>query len=91
LKSKVSVLTYRFTTDESIYKVELIKEIPNIKLLWTAFSCGEKLKDLDFQRAALSNSIGILDQNQTINAGSTSYSKELEKLIDYYQKKRTDL
>lgn len=91
-KSKVSVLTYRFTTDESIYKVELDKRNPQHKIVMDSISLVEKkLKDLDFQRAALSNSIGILDKNQTINAGSTSYSKELEKLIDYYQKKRTDL
>lgn len=91
-KSKVSVLTYRFTTDESIYKVELDKRNPQHKIVMDSISLVEKkLKDLDFQRAALSNSIGILDKNQTINAGSTSYSKELEKLIDYYQKKEQTL
>ncbi|WP_312902259.1 DUF4139 domain-containing protein [Chryseobacterium taichungense] len=91
-KSKVSVLTYRFTTDENFYKVELDKKNPQHKIVLDSISVMEKkLKDLDFRKTALSNSINILDKNQTINSGSTSYSKELEKLIDYYQKKRTEL
>lgn len=91
-RSKVSVLTYRFTTDENFYKTELDKRNPQHKIVLDSISLMEKkLKDLDFQKTALANSIGILDKNQMINAGSTSYSKELEKLIDYYQKKRTEL
>lgn len=91
-KSKVSVLTYRFTTDENFYKVELDKKNPQHRAVLDSISLMEKkLKDLDFRKTALSNSINILDKNQTINSGSTSYSKELEKLIDYYQKKRTEL
>ncbi|MDQ1161557.1 uncharacterized protein (TIGR02231 family) [Chryseobacterium sp. SORGH_AS 447] len=91
-RSKVSVLTYRFTTDENFYKTELDKRNPQHKIVLDSISLMEKkLKDLDFQKTALANSIGILDKNQIINAGSTSYSKELEKLIDYYQKKRTEL
>jgi uncharacterized protein (TIGR02231 family) len=91
-KSKVSVLTYRFTTDENFYKVELDKKNPQHKIVLDSISLMEKkLKDLDFQKIALANSIIILDKNQTINSGSTSYSKELEKLIDYYQKKRIEL
>lgn len=91
-RSKVSVLTYRFTTDENFYKTELDKRNPQHKIVLDSIALMEKkLKDLDFRRTALANSIGILDKNQVINSGSTSYSKELEKLIDYYQKKRTDL
>jgi uncharacterized protein (TIGR02231 family) len=91
-KSKVSVLTYRFTTDENFYKVELDKKNPQHKVVLDSISLLEKkIKDLDFQRTALANSIVILDKNQTINSGSASYSKELQKLIDYYQKKRTEL
>jgi len=91
-RSKVSVLTYRFTTDENFYKTELDKRNPQHKIVLDSIALMEKkLKDLDFRKTALANSIGILDKNQVINSGSTSYSKELEKLIDYYQKKRTDL
>lgn len=91
-RSKVSVLTYRYTTDENFYKTELDKRNPQHKIVLDSISLMEKkLKDLNFRKTALANSIGILDKNQVINSGSTSYSKELEKLIDYYQKKRTDL
>ena len=91
-KSKISVLTYRFTDDEDFYKVELDKKNPEHKLVLDSISLVEKkIKDLSFQKTSLANSISILDKNQTINSGSTSYSKELEKLIEYYQKKRIDL
>ena len=91
-KSKISVLTYRFTDDEDFYKVELDKKNPEHKLVLDSISLMEKkIKDLSFQKTSLANSIAILDKNQTINSGSTSYSKELEKLIEYYQKKRIDL
>jgi len=91
-KSKISVLTYRFTDDEDFYKTELDKKNPEHKIVLDSIALMEKkIKDLIFQKTALANSIGILDKNQTINSGSTSYSKELEKLIEYYQKKRTDL
>ena len=91
-KSKISVLTYRFTDDEDFYKVELDKKNPEHKLVLDSISLMEKkIKDFTFQKTSLANSIGILDKNQTINSGSTSYSKELEKLIEYYHKKRIDL
>ena len=91
-KSKVSVLTYRFTDDEDFYKIELDKKNPEHKVVLDSISLMEKkIKDLAIQKTSLANSIGILDKNQTINSGSTSYSKELEKLIEYYQKKRIDL
>lgn len=91
-KSKISVLTYRFTDDEDFYKVELDKKNPEHKLVLDSISLMEKkIKDLTFQKTSLANSIGILDKNQTINSGSTSYSKELKKLIEYYHKKRIDL
>lgn len=91
-KSKISVLTYRFTDDEDFYKIELDKKNPEHKLVLDSISLMEKkIKDLTIQKTSLANSIGILDKNQTINSGSTSYSKELEKLIEYYQKKRIDL
>jgi len=91
-KSKISVLTYRFTDDEDFYKIELDKKNPEHKLvLDSIFLMEKKIKDLTIQKTSLANSIGILDKNQTINSGSTSYSKELEKLIEYYQKKRIDL
>ena len=91
-KSKISVLTYRFTDDEYFYKIELDKKNPEHKLVLDSITLMEKkMKDLTIQKTSLANSIGILDKNQTINSGSTSYSKELEKLIEYYQKKRIDL
>jgi len=91
-KSKISVLTYRFTDDEDFYKIELDKKNPEHKIVLDSISLMEKkIKDLTIQKTSLANSIGILDKNQTINSGSTSYSKELEKLIEYYQKKRIDL
>lgn len=91
-KSKISVLTYRFTDDENYYKIELDKKNPEHKLVLDSIVLMEKkMKDLTIQKTSLANSIGILDKNQTINSGSTSYSKELEKLIEYYQKKRIDL
>lgn len=91
-KSKISVLTYRFTDDEDFYKIELDKKNPEHKLVLDSIALMEKkMKDLIIQKTSLANSIGILDKNQTINSGSTSYSKELEKLIEYYQKKRIDL
>ncbi|GGG66614.1 DUF4139 domain-containing protein [Epilithonimonas arachidiradicis] len=91
-KSKVSVLTYRFTDDEDFYKIELDKKNPEHRVVLDSISLMEKkIKDLTIQKTSLVNSIGILDKNQTINSGSTSYSKELEKLIEYYQKKRIDL
>lgn len=91
-KSKISVLTYRFTDDEDFYKIELDKKNPEHKLVLDSITLMEKkVKDLTIQKTSLVNSIGILDKNQTINSGSTSYSKELEKLIEYYQKKRSDL
>ena len=91
-KSKISVLTYRFTDDENFYKVELDKKNPEHKIVLDSITLMEKkIKDLMIQKTSLANSIAILDKNQTINSGSTSYSKELEKLIEYYQKKRIDL
>ncbi|MFC4163328.1 DUF4139 domain-containing protein [Epilithonimonas zeae] len=91
-KSKISVLTYRFTDDEDFYKIELDKKNPEHKIVLDSISLMEKkIKDLTIQKTSLANSISILDKNQTINSGSTSYSKELEKLIEYYQKKRIDL
>jgi len=91
-KSKISVLTYRFTDDEDFYKIELDKKNPEHKIVLDSISLMEKnIKNLTIQKTSLANSIGILDKNQTINSGSTSYSKELEKLIEYYQKKRIDL
>lgn len=91
-KSNASVLTYRFSDDENFYKVELDKRNPQHKMVLDSIALVEKkLKDLNFQKTSLANSIAILDKNQTINSGSTSYSKELEKLIEYYQKKRIDL
>lgn len=91
-KSKISVLTYRFTDDEDFYKIELDKKNPEHKIVLDSIALMEKkVKDLTIQKTSLANSIGILDKNQTINSGSTSYSKELEKLIEYYQKKRIDL
>ena len=91
-KSKISVLTYRFTDDEDFYKIELDKKNPEHKIVLDSIALMEKkVNDLTIQKTSLANSIGILDKNQTINSGSTSYSKELEKLIEYYQKKRIDL
>lgn len=91
-KSKISVLTYRFSDDEDFYKIELDKKNPEHKLVLDSITLVEKkIKDWTIQKTSLANSIGILDKNQTINSGSTSYSKELEKLIEYYQKKRIDL
>lgn len=81
-KSKVSVLTYRFTDDEDFYKIELDKKNPEHRVVLDSISLMEKkIKDLTIKKTSLANSIGILDKNQTINSGSTSYSKELEKLI----------
>lgn len=49
------------------------------------------MKNLEFERTALSKSIEILDKNQLITATSSSFTKDLSKLVDYYQKKRVEL
>lgn len=91
-KNKISILTYRFSDDEDLYKVALDKRNPQHKIVLDSIELVKKqMKNLEFERTALSKSIEILDKNQLITATSSSFTKDLSKLVDYYQKKRVEL
>lgn len=91
-KNKISVLTYRFSDDQDLYKVALDKRNPQHKIVLDSIELVKKqMKSLEFERTALTKSIEILDKNQLITATSSSFTKDLSKLVDYYQKKRVEL
>lgn len=91
-KNKVSILTYRFSDDNDEYKLVLDKTNPQHKLVIDSIDLVKaQLSGLNFRKTALTKSLEILDKNQTINAGSTSFSSELSKLVDYSEKKRVEL
>ncbi|WP_262150156.1 DUF4139 domain-containing protein [Chryseobacterium foetidum] len=91
-KNKISILTYRFSNDVEMYAVALDKKNPQHKIVLDSIDlANNKLEILNLERNTLSKSLEILDRNQTINAGSTSYASEVSKLLKYNQKKRLEL
>lgn len=91
-KNKISILTYRFSNDVEMYAVALDKKNPQHKIVLDSIDlANDKLEILNLERNTLSKSLEILDRNQTINAGSTSYASEVSKLLKYNQKKRLEL
>lgn len=91
-KNKISILTYRFSKDEEMYEVALDKKNPQHKVVLDSIDLANKqLRYLNLERNALAKSIEILDRNQIVNSGSTSYASEVSKLLKYNQKKRLDL
>ncbi|KQS90040.1 DUF4139 domain-containing protein [Chryseobacterium sp. Leaf394] len=91
-KNKISILTYRFSNDEEMYAVALDKKNPQHKVVLDSIDLVRKqISNLNLQRNALTKSLEILDINQTINSGSTSYASEVSKLLKYNQKKRFEL
>lgn len=91
-KNKISILTYRFSDDENLYKVALDKRNPQHKLVLDSIDLvRNQLKNIEFERISLIKSIEILDKNQTITTTSNSFTKDLAKLVEFYQKKRLEL
>lgn len=91
-KNKISILTYRFSNDEEMYEVALDKKNPQHKVVLDSIDLANKqLRNLNLERNALAKSMEILDRNQIVNSGSTSYASEVSKLLKYNQKKRLEL
>lgn len=91
-KNKISILTYRFSNDDGMYEVALDKKNPQHKIVLDSIDLVRKqIKNLNLEGVSISKSIEILDKNQTVNSGSTSYASEVSKLVKFNQKKRLEL
>jgi len=90
--SSVTVLSVQFTNDY-ISEYEIDESNPAIKKVRDSITLVQKeIKKIQIDTYSHQQTIGLLDNNQTVAGANSGLSvTELIKLVDYYKAKRTEL
>jgi len=90
--SSVTVLSVQFTQNY-ISEYEIDESNPSIKKVRDSITLVQKeIKKIQIETYSHQQTIGLLDNNQTVAGANSGLSvTELIKLVDYYKTKRTEL
>jgi TonB-dependent SusC/RagA subfamily outer membrane receptor len=90
--SSVTVLSVQFTQNY-ISEYEIDESNPSIKKVRDSITLVQKeIKKIQIETYSHQQTIGLLDNNQTVAGANSGLSvTELIKLVDYYKAKRTEL